>query len=424
MRIKSLKMHQETLENGLKVVLVHKPNFVKSLFMCTTFVGGFDTKQISNHEVICHPSGCAHFLEHQMFRLDGKDVSEEFAMYQAQTNAFTSYKETAYYFQTTSDVKKSIDLLLRFVENLDIDVSSVEKEKGIILSEYDMTFQNPEQQLVTETLKSLYSNHPLINDILGSRKDIQNMTVADLQRFYFLNYDPSRLCLIGVTGKNPNEIMNWIKESQKNVPSKICEVYHCYYPEEPQQVARSYFEKKMDISVPYVCVAYKLQGIKDALQAMKLDQSIEMALEANFSSMNPEYQTWIDNRIITASCGAECDFTTDHGYILFYAQTEKVDAFIELVEKQVELLKNQVISSSVFKALKAKYKASSIRSMDQFETVAMDIIRALQEGYEYEEGLMIYDDITVESVHECVKHLDFGHRAIVKIIPKGSKLSN
>lgn len=48
---------------------------------------------------------------------------------QAQTNAFTSYTETAYYFQTTSDIEKPLALLLDFVENLDIDQQSVEKEK-------------------------------------------------------------------------------------------------------------------------------------------------------------------------------------------------------------------------------------------------------------------------------------------------------
>lgn len=79
---------------------------------------------------------------------------------QAQTNAFTSYTETAYYFQTTSDIEKPLALLLDFVENLDIDQQSVEKEKGIILSEYNMYEQNPEQRLLMNTWRALYHKHP------------------------------------------------------------------------------------------------------------------------------------------------------------------------------------------------------------------------------------------------------------------------
>ena len=42
-----------------------------------------------------------------------------------------------------------------------------------------------------------------------------------LKQFYALNYDPSKLCLVGVTGKDTNEIMDWIKECQKDVLSKL-----------------------------------------------------------------------------------------------------------------------------------------------------------------------------------------------------------
>ena len=127
---------------------------------------------------------------------------------QAQTNAFTSYTETAYYFQTTSDIEKPLALLLDFVENLDIDQQSVEKEKGIILSEYNMYEQNPEQRLLMNTWRALYHKHPLKIDILGNKDDISNMTPETLTQFYQMNYDPSRLTLVGVTGKDINKIMD------------------------------------------------------------------------------------------------------------------------------------------------------------------------------------------------------------------------
>ena len=157
----NLDIKKETLSNGLQVILVHKPDYQKSLFLLGAKVGGFDIDQRVDGQVIRHKSGIAHYLEHQMFYLDGEDVSDLFANLQCSTNAYTSYTETAFYFSTTADVKKPLKLLLDFVENLDVTNETIEKEKGIILSEYDMYQQSPEQRLFKETLISLFQYHPM-----------------------------------------------------------------------------------------------------------------------------------------------------------------------------------------------------------------------------------------------------------------------
>ena len=87
----NLDIKKETLSNGLQVILVHKPDYQKSLFLLGAKVGGFDIDQRVDGQVIRHKSGIAHYLEHQMFYLDGEDVSDLFANLQCSTNAYTSY---------------------------------------------------------------------------------------------------------------------------------------------------------------------------------------------------------------------------------------------------------------------------------------------------------------------------------------------
>ena len=72
----NLDIKKETLSNGLQVILVHKPDYQKSLFLLGAKVGGFDIDQRVDGQVIRHKSGIAHYLEHQMFYLDGEDVSD------------------------------------------------------------------------------------------------------------------------------------------------------------------------------------------------------------------------------------------------------------------------------------------------------------------------------------------------------------
>lgn len=416
----SMHKREETLDNGMHVILVHKPEFVRSLFLLSAPVGGFDIRQSVDGQIKEHPTGCAHFLEHKMFNYKGGDVTDDFARLQANTNAFTSYTETAYYFQTTSDIKEPLKLLLDFVENLNITQESVDKEKGIILSEYNMYQQNPETHLMKNTWNALYENHPLHIDILGNVEDIENMKVEDLQEFYSLNYDPSRLTLVGVTGKDIDEVFEIIKEHQANVPSHISRNVQRAIKEEKEEVAQEYVTEEMETSTPYVCVAYKLNYFEDVNACLEHDLALSTTLDALFTTMNPEFQTWMDERIITQMVGAECDISPDHGFVMFYGMTEKVDEFIRIVEETVEKIKNNPIDEKILTSLRRRGIAQNIRSLDQYEGLAIDLIHAHLQGYDFIESLQIIESFTPEKVLSLVQHLDFSKKIISTIYPKTS----
>ena len=65
----------ETLDNGLRVVIWHKPGYARSLFMMATPLGAMDICQVDEHGTQCvYPAGIAHFLEHKMFEKKDRDV--------------------------------------------------------------------------------------------------------------------------------------------------------------------------------------------------------------------------------------------------------------------------------------------------------------------------------------------------------------
>ena len=414
----NVEITEKTLDNGLKVILVYKEGYQKSLFSVAAPCGGFDIAQMHGEELVEHLTGCAHYLEHQMFRLNGEDVTESFATMQAQTNAYTSYTETCYYFQTTADVKEPLSLLLEFVETLDIDFDSVEKEKGIIINEYDMYQQSPEQRLLKETYKSLYKNHPIHIDILGHREDIKKMTVGELTRFYNVNYDPSRLVLVGITGKDTNEILSFVEEHQKAYPSKIEFVPSRYYEQEQDTVVRESFEDTMDITNPFVCVGYKMDCSATVMDALKKDLSVQMRLDSLFSPMNPDYQNWLDERIVTQVAGAECDFSVDRGYILFYAQTSKMDEFVNLVDSIMHSLIHDKMCEEDFEALQASYIGQNIRSLDQFDNFSLDLIRAYFEKYDFWDNFNLIKELNIDSIYDVCQTLNMSNKTITKILPK------
>lgn len=420
MKIYNMTVKEKTLDNGLHVILVHKPDYYRTLCTLATGAGGFDLIQEVNGKRIQHRTGCAHYLEHQMFRLQGKDVTDLFAKMQASTNAFTTFNKTAYYFQTTADFKDSLKLLLDFVEELDIDQQSVQKEKGIILSEYDMYDQQPDQKLFKETWRSLYKKHPIRTDVLGTKEDIKDITVEDLDLFYRLNYDPSRLTLIVVTGKDIDEVLSWVEQDQKNVTSKILGNVSRVIEDESIEVYRTHYEQEMDISLPYVSVAYKFKPETNVYRALEKDFAIQMCLDALLSPLNPDYQSWLDEKIITQVVGAECDITTDHAYLVFYAQTPDPKRFIELIES-LSMNLTQALNKENYEALKAKSIAANIRGLDQFENLAIELLDARLGGYDYWDSLKICEKLSRKEILEIVEDLDLSNKTITQIQAKSSK---
>ena len=413
----NLDLTKETLPNGLQVLLVHKPDYQRSLFLLGAKVGGFDIDQNVDGTLVHHKSGLAHYLEHQMFYLDGEDVSELFAGLQCLTNAYTSYTETAFYFSTTADVKQPLKLLFDFVENLDVTNKTIEKEKGIILSEYDMYQQSPEQRLFKETLISLYKKHPMKVDVLGSKEDIQNMRMEDLKYFYELNYDPSKLCLVGITGKDTDEIMEWIKDCQKDVESKCDKEISRVFKEEPMEVNRKEFVDTMDISQPFVCVGFKMKPCSNVIESIEKDFAVNMWLDSLMGPLNPKFQEWLDQRIFTQFVGAEADFTIDHSYVLFYAQTINPEAFTELVKEQV---KKKTILNEDYQSLRAQAIANNLRGLNHFDGLANDLLRSHFENFDYMDSLNRIQKMSLDKVLSNLDDLDFSNVCVTKILPNDS----
>ncbi|UNT95634.1 M16 family metallopeptidase [Allobaculum mucilyticum] len=411
-----MKRRMKTLENGMRVILTEKPGYSRSLFMIGVPAGGTNQLDLQNGTVVEHPLGCAHYLEHKMFRYKGHDVTYDLAAVQAKSNAYTTYTDTCYYFWTNADPKKPLDLLIDFVQTLDLDQESVDKEKGIILSEYSQYEQDPEMRLIKETLTSLYSAHPLRYDILGKPDDIRNMREEDLREFYNTWYDPSHLALVGVTGRDIDEVMGWIEEKEKEYPSKSSCRSEKILPEEPYEVSRESLSLAMDVDLSYAAIGVKLDPVdKEPEETVREDYMLNLWLTGTISSINPEFQKWIDEKIIGSMCLAEGDLDRDHGYILIEAQTERPEEFFETISRVLD--ERRPLCKEAFESVWIREKASSIRLMDSFDGLAGQSVRQIFFGYDPLNDVDILNSITLEDLNAWIASQDFSRRVRTLIHP-------
>lgn len=411
--------YTETLDNGLRVVLWHKPGYVRSLFMMATPLGAMDLcQEDSQGNVYEYPAGIAHFLEHKMFEKQDQDIMNDFSALGANVNAFTSYNETAYYFSTTGDIEKPLNLLLDFVQNLDISEESVEKEKGIIVSELNMYQQMSDARLLMETYKSLYHTHPLKYDIGGDEHSVRSTTKKQLEDCYSRNYHPSTMMLVGVSGEDPNKIMEVIRSNQQQKQFAPLFQIHRKAQLEPIQVVRETFDFTMDITVPKIAVAYKLTPCENIMDRLRQEWCVRMAQDYYFSSLNPQYQKWMDEGIISDYVGADIDFGDDYGVMLFYTETTKTKQFEEIISAICLQMAQDPLDEKELLQLKHRYYGQAIRSLNSFDDIAIGYIRSSFAGYDYFASMDLLHTITSKDIVDTCFSLDLSNRSIVIVNPK------
>ena len=126
------KMESFVLPNGLHVDLIARPSFHQTDGILTTRFGSVNTTFTVDDQLKTYPSGIAHFLEHKLFEKEEYDAFDKFAIYGADSNAFTSFTRTSYLFSTAENVGECVSTLLDFVFSPYFSDQTVNKEKGII----------------------------------------------------------------------------------------------------------------------------------------------------------------------------------------------------------------------------------------------------------------------------------------------------
>jgi zinc protease len=183
-----------TLSNGLQVVIV--PNSLAPVVsqMVWYKVGAADEP--------AGKTGLAHFLEHLMFRGTEVVAPGEFSKIIAgqggQDNAFTSYDYTAYYEEVAvSRLPMIMQMEADRMQHLRIVKETAMPELRVILDERQQRTDNSPEGRFMEKLQSTFMpRYPYGRPIIGWKKDIEKLSVADVRKFYETYYAPNNAIVV------------------------------------------------------------------------------------------------------------------------------------------------------------------------------------------------------------------------------------
>jgi zinc protease len=193
-----LAIESYRLPNGLKVAL-HRDAGVPRVVVCVAYHVGSKNERAGR-------TGFAHFFEHMMFR-GTKNVSNYDIPLQetgAQSNAFTSEDMTVYFETVASEYLERALYLeaerLAFLPTA-LEQSKFDTEREVVKNERRQSVDNVPYGLAEETLLAqVYpKGHPYSWPVIGSMKDLNSASLADLKAFFAEFYHPANatLCLAG-----------------------------------------------------------------------------------------------------------------------------------------------------------------------------------------------------------------------------------
>lgn len=407
-------LHHLKLDNGLNVYVVEKSDFKSSFCAFGTKFGALDIKQVFNGKTYDFHTGVAHFLEHKLFESEEADVLNLFANLSANVNAFTSYRNTVYFFNSiTSDLKKPLNLLLDFVQDLRITKESVEKEKGIITQEVLMYQNIPTQRLLSEIYCSLYHNTPLRYDIGGSVEDVNAITKEELELCHKINYHPKNMFLIVVSPFNKEEIFKIVEENQKNKKFNEFQDIKTIFEKEPENVFRNEYSVKMPVSINKSCYGLKLSNNEnDIKKCIKKEICLKLMLRHIFGKTNKEYQKWLDEGIINDFFGFEVDISKEYSYVLFYKEKGDGRELKEFIDKNF-IFEN--FNEEKLEQFKRSYFSSCMENFNDVTSYGYELVRTILDGYNYFDYFDIINSISIDDIYKCYKEIDFNNYSLVTI---------
>ena len=409
-------VYRETLENGLKVSVVLKKGFKKTMVLFGTNFGALHQKYRINDEIKEIPQGVAHFLEHKLFaNEDNSDATNQFSELGLDVNAFTDYLQTVYLFTGTSNIDQGIELLLDFVQSPYFTDENVEQEKGIICQELNMYLDRPSDRLYHGWLNNVFKDYPIKYDVGGTVEEVNKVTKEILYECYNTFYHPANMEFLVIGDVDPIHILNIIKNNQMKKEFPIFKNPIRLYTEEEAVVVKKVDTTNMEVVIPKVQVGVKLPFYKAKKDEVLIYEVLmKVILEYAFGSNTSFYQHLLDNEII--SSGLDYGIFVDNvcGYVYIRADSKYPEIFSKQIVKKLKSLSKLQISEKVFERIKKAIVGSFIKALNSIEFI----------GYNYfdynikECDIFSAIDLLIDKTVEDVVKLDklFNEEAISTFI--------
>lgn len=409
-----------TLSNGLKIYICKKKDFSKKIGMFGTKYGSVinDFIDITTGQRTKVPDGIAHFLEHKLFEKEGANALDLFSKMGVSSNAYTSFDQTVYFFETSEKFDESIAMLVKLIKEPYFTDENVAKEQGIIGQEISMYDDNPNFMVYFNTLRAMYQKNPVRIDIAGTIESISHITKDMLYTCYNTFYSPQNMFFVVVGDVDVEKTIELIEENIKKYENNIPKTeIVTYMEEEPKEIAQKEILQKMDIYLPQLCIGYKLD-LADGKNIVKNECMVSILSDMYFSKQSEFFEKEYNEGKVNDSIDMQYEGSNSFSHIIISTTAVNIDEVEKDILEYMEKIKNEPIDKELFEIVKRKKIGEMILASDNLSVSYRRIIDSILNDVDVYTDIEMLKSITIEDLQNFLTLLKEENRVTSKIISK------
>jgi len=203
-------MQITTLPSGLRVITKPLASTAAITVLVLVKAGSrFETPQ---------RSGLSHFLEHMFFKggekfRNTKEVSEAIDAIGGEFNAFTGKEYAGYFVKLAANhAEIAYDVLSDMLVNATFPAEEIEKERGVILEEYNMYQDTPMYQVGWDFERLMFGNQPMGWDQIGTKENISSFPREEFVKYKKELYTPDNTVVAVAGNCNHEEVVKQVEK--------------------------------------------------------------------------------------------------------------------------------------------------------------------------------------------------------------------
>lgn len=343
------------LANGLRVLLF--PDQSKQTFTVNvTYLVG------SKHENYGE-TGMAHLLEHLVFKGTPKypmNIMKELENRGGNFNGTTSFDRTNYFeilSATDANLKWALEMEADRMVNSFIAQKDLDSEMTVVRNEFESGENNPIRVLWQRTMATAFEWHNYGKSTIGSRADIENVSIDRLQAFYRKYYQPDNAVLV-VAGKfEEAKTLSMVNEYFGAIPKPVRPIGDFYTRDPVQDGERTVTVKRVG-DVQWLSVLHKISAGTHPDYAPTM---VLLDILANTPS-GRIYKSLVDTKKATAVLSIPFQLK-EPGAVLIFAQVPKENS-LEDAKKSMLQTFNELPTNPPTKEEVDRAKASLLKQIE------------------------------------------------------------
>ena len=408
------QLYRKVLPNGLTVAVVPRPGFVRKIAYFVTDYGSIHREFSMDGKAFCAPAGVAHYLEHKLFDMPGRDITAEFAALGANPNAFTSYDMTAYYFSCTENFPQSLALLLEFVTTPYFTEESVEKEREIIGQEIDMNEDSPDTRIFENLMGAMYRNHPVREPILGTRQSIAEITPHVLYDCHKAFYHPGNMLLCVVGDVDPEQVVQLAQDKLGGLSPWDSQKITSW--QEEMTCPQALVTDQLEVAMPMFQLGFKSQPLGMGEAAVRRELVGDLAAEALFGESSQLYLQLYEDGLIDSSFGGGFETVEGMSMLTASGDSNAPEDVRDAILAQAEHLLQQGIPQEDFLRMKRSALGRRIRDLDSFDSTCFRVCAYHFSGFDYFRFPAVYRDVEVSEILAFIRETVTKERCSLSVV--------